>query len=115
MESLCNHPLDYLMEPALRNIIMPTYCCLIYNNPANFSLAFAESSAQPAIQFIEREMAFISERKSEEGTEVTLRSMPSRTLSRKNSVSSINSSYSKTSMAESFSTQTSNTLRFPDT
>lgn len=54
MESLSDLPLEYLMEPALRNIIMPTYCCLIYNNPANFSLAFAESSAQPIIQFIER-------------------------------------------------------------
>ncbi len=46
---------------------------------------------------------------------MTLKSIPSRTLSRKNSVSSINSSYSKTSMAESFSTQTSNTIRLPDT
>jgi hypothetical protein len=37
------------MEPALHNIIMPTYCCLIHNHPANFSLAFAESSAQTII------------------------------------------------------------------
>jgi hypothetical protein len=108
LESLCNHPLEYLMESSLRNIIMPTYCCLIHDNSANFSCTFAENSAQPIVQFIEREIAYCNEQMSE----ISLggKNVPSRTLSRKTSVSSINSSYSKASMAESFSTQTSNTI-----
>lgn len=32
LESLCNHPLEYIMEPVMRNILVPTFCCLIYDN-----------------------------------------------------------------------------------
>lgn len=112
LESLCNHPLEYLMEPALRNIIIPTYCCLIHDNPTNFKLTFAENSVQPILQFIEKEISYCNERNSE----ISLggKNVHSRTLSRKTSVSSINSSYSKASMAESFSTQTSNTIGLTD-
>lgn len=66
LESLCNHPIEYLMEPGLRNIIMPTYCCLIHDNATNFKKTFAEYSVQPIVQFIEREISYCNERKSEE-------------------------------------------------
>jgi len=44
--------MEYLMDHTLRNIIMPTYCCLIHNNPSNFVQVFAESSPQPVLEFI---------------------------------------------------------------
>jgi hypothetical protein len=109
LQAVCNHPLEYLMEPALRNVIIPTYCCLIHANPPNFARTFAENSAQPILQFIQKEMTLSSERR---GEEISLgKNIPSRTLSRKTSVSSLNSTYSK---AESFSTQTSNSLTLTD-
>ena len=45
------------MEPALRNVLVPAVCCLIHGNLRNFALAFAENSAQPILNYIEKEMA----------------------------------------------------------
>ena len=66
LESLCNHPIEYLMEPALRNIIIPTYCCVIFENSGNFKQTFAENSAQPIVKYIEKELHCLNEKKSEE-------------------------------------------------
>jgi hypothetical protein len=40
------------MQPALRNVLVPTVCCLIHQNPKNFALAFSENSAQPILNYI---------------------------------------------------------------
>lgn len=104
------------MEPALRNIIIPTYCCVIYDNHGNFKKTFAENSVQPIVKYIEKELHFLDLKKGEEDhiNEVGLsggKNVHCSTLSRKTSVSSLNSTYSK---AESYSTQTSNTVGIID-
>lgn len=66
---------------------------------------------QPILQYIEREIGARTERE-DLFTDLTLNSKKnlSHTLSRKTSVSSLNSTYSKASVTESFSTQASTTL-----
>jgi hypothetical protein len=56
LESLCNHPLEYIMEPTLRNILIPTFCCLINDNKENFKQTFKENSVQPILQYIDKEI-----------------------------------------------------------
>lgn len=104
------------MEQSLKHVLMPAYCTLIYQNKSNFAVAFEENSPQPVLQYLLRESKALKERRVEEdpivvdtGTSKSVRPP----LSRKTSVSSINSSYSKTSMAESLSTQASNHLALP--
>jgi hypothetical protein len=46
------------MEPTLRNIIVPTYCCVIFENANNFKKTFSENSVQPIVQYIEKEISY---------------------------------------------------------
>lgn len=51
------------MEPPLRDILVPTVCTLIHNNPVNFKLAFAENSVQPILNYIQREITLLSDQR----------------------------------------------------
>jgi hypothetical protein len=102
LEAVCNHPLEYIMDPALRNVLLPTLCCLVHMNPKNFASAFAENSAQPLLNYLEKELALLGEGEGEEEVVESGKHVHCRTLSRKTSVSSINSSYSKASIGEAF-------------
>ena len=109
LASLCDHPMDYHIDP-LKNIYLSALCTVVHNCQKNLKEAFCENSVTPVLKFVEKEISSSSEKKEEEPcNELGLpKTSQCKTLSRKTSVSSMNSTYStysKASMAESFSTQ----------
>jgi hypothetical protein len=53
------------MEP-LKNLFVPTLCCVIHQNIDNFKVAFSENSAHPILQYIEKEICNRNEKKNED-------------------------------------------------
>ncbi len=96
------------MDSSLRHVLIPSLCCLLHNNPDNFSTAFEDYSAQNILQYLTKE---ITERKNRKMDDEIFDHLPAKagqchTMSRKTSVSSLTSNYSKASISE-YSAQTS--------
>jgi len=50
----------------LKNLFVPTLCCVIHQNIDNFKVAFSENSAHPILQYIEKEICNRNEKKNED-------------------------------------------------
>lgn len=96
------------MDSSLRHILIPSLCCLLHDNPDNFATAFEDYSAQNILQYLTKE---ITDRKNRKLDDEFFDPFPAKTgqchtMSRKTSVSSLTSNYSKASISE-YSAQTS--------
>ena len=56
LEELFNLPVQYLMDGYLREVHIPTFCCLIHDNKANLSLFLKDNSPQPLIKALRKEI-----------------------------------------------------------
>lgn len=106
LSALANHPIEFLMEP-LKHSFVPALCSLVHRNSGNLTEAFKENSVLTVVQYIEKEM--IKEGREEEPF-LEVPQQQNKVLSRKTSVSSMNSLKSTYSKAESFSTIASGAL-----
>jgi hypothetical protein len=103
LAALSNHPLEFFMEP-LKHSFVPALCALVHKNFNNLTEAFKENSVLTVANYIEKEMA---REGREEEPFLEVPQQQCRALSRKTSVSSMNSLKSAYSKAESFSTHAS--------
>lgn len=52
VDSVCNHPLIYLMDNELKAILIPALCAIMDENIPNMKIFLGESSAENIIKFI---------------------------------------------------------------
>ena len=52
-----NLPVHYIMDSYLREVYIPTFCCLIYDNKSNLNLFLKDNSPQPIIKALKKEMS----------------------------------------------------------
>jgi hypothetical protein len=57
LEEIFNLPVQYIMDSYLREVYIPTFCCLINDNKANLNLFLRDNSPQPIIKMLKKEMA----------------------------------------------------------
>jgi hypothetical protein len=57
LEEIFNLPVQYIMDSYLREVYIPTFCCLINENKANLNLFLKDNSPQPIIKLLKKEMA----------------------------------------------------------
>lgn len=54
LEEIFNLPVQYIMDAYLRDVYIPTFCCLINDNKANLSLLLKDNSPQPLIKSLKK-------------------------------------------------------------
>jgi hypothetical protein len=57
LDEIFNLPVQYIMDSYLREVYIPTFCCLINENKANLNLFLKDNSPQPIIKLLKKEMA----------------------------------------------------------
>ena len=93
LSNLCNHPMEYLMEP-LKHIYVPTLCCILFGNKLNIEETFIENSPLTIINYIQKQEALFGH--EDEELNIQPNYLKNRTLSRTASVSSLASNKSHT-------------------
>ena len=56
LEEIFNLPVQYIMDSNLREVHIPTFCCLIHDNKAHLNLFLKDNSPQPIIKAIKKEL-----------------------------------------------------------
>lgn len=54
LEEVFNLPVQYIMDSYLRDVHIPTFCCLINDNKINLSLFLKDNSPQPIIKALKK-------------------------------------------------------------
>ena len=57
LEEVFNLPVQYIMDSYLRDVHIPTFCCLINDNKINLSLFLKDNSPQPIIKAIKKQLS----------------------------------------------------------
>ena len=57
LEEIFNLPIQYIMDGYLRDVHIPTFCCLINDNKSNLNLFLKDNSPQPIIKALKKELA----------------------------------------------------------
>ena len=57
LEEHFNLPIHYIMDSYLKDIYIPTFCCLINENKPNLNLFLKDNSPQPLIKALKKEMS----------------------------------------------------------
>ena len=57
LEEIFNLPVQYIMDSYLREVYIPSFCCLINNNKTNLNLFLKDNSPQPIIKLLKKELA----------------------------------------------------------
>lgn len=56
LEELSDMPIQFMMDPNLRDIITPTLCCLIYENKTTLNFLMKDNSPLQIIKYLRREI-----------------------------------------------------------
>jgi hypothetical protein len=54
MEEVSDMPIQFMMDPNLREIITPTLCCLIYENKTTLNFFLKDNSPSQIIKYLHR-------------------------------------------------------------
>ena len=54
LEEAFNLPIQYLMDASLREVYIPSYCCLIHDSKSNLNLFLRDNSPQPLLKALRR-------------------------------------------------------------
>lgn len=57
LEELFNLPIHYIMDGYLRDVHIPTFCCLIHDNKTHLNLFLKDNSPQLIIKALKKEIA----------------------------------------------------------
>lgn len=77
LEEIFNLPVHYIMDSYLREVYIPTFCCLINDNKSNLSLFLKDNSPQPLIKALKKEMsAHLITRKASTSSLVSMAHIP---------------------------------------
>ena len=53
-EEAFNLPVQYIMDSNLRDVYIPTFCCLILDNKINLNLFLKDNSPQPIFKMLKK-------------------------------------------------------------
>lgn len=56
LEEVFNLPVQYIMDSYLREVHIPTFCCLIHQNKTHLNLFLKDNSPQPIIKALKKEL-----------------------------------------------------------
>lgn len=57
LEEIFNLPVQYIMDGYLRDVHIPTFCCLIHENKTHLNLFLKDNSPQPIIKALKKEIS----------------------------------------------------------